>query len=223
MIKVHHLNSSRSQRILWLLEELGLEYEIEKYQRNSQTLLAPEALRKIHPLGKAPVIEDDGIIIAESGAIIEYLVSTYGAGKLIPEAGTPAYRQYSYCLHYAEGSLMPPLFLKLIFSRIPASPMPFFIRPIAKLFSKKVSKGFVEPQIKRHLDFLEQSLQTQNWFAGEQFTAADIQLSFPIEAASARGSLDENHPKLKLFIDRIHNRSAYQRAVERGGVFTLLS
>ncbi len=223
MITVHHLNSSRSQRILWLLEELGLEYRVEKYQRNPETLLAPEALRKVHPLGKSPVIEDGKFIIAESGAIIEYLVSSYDTGKLIPEAGSPAHRQYNYWLHYAEGSLMPPLLLKLIFSRIPESPMPFFIRPIAKLISEKVKRRFVEPQIKRHLDFLEQTLQQQAWFAGEQFTAADIQLSFPIEAAHARGSLDDNYPKLKSFIDRIHQRPAYQRAVEKGGAFTLLS
>lgn len=223
MIVVHHLNNSRSQRILWLLEELGLPYEIKKYQRDAKTMLAPPELRAIHPLGKSPVITDGDVTVAESGAIIEYLLETYGAGsgtsKLIPAPGTPDKRRYTYMLHFAEGSAMSPLLMKLVFDRIETSPMPFFAKPIAKGIAKKVKSSFVIPNLKAHLDFLEAELRKSTWFAGESFTAADIQISFVLEASASRGGLDASYPKLTEFLQRIHARPAYQRALERGGEY----
>jgi glutathione S-transferase len=219
MIIVHHLNNSRSQRILWLLEELGLAYEIKKYQRDPKTMLAPPELRAVHPLGKSPVIQDGDTIVAESGAIIEYLTGRYGDGRLAPAPGTPERMRYTYFLHYAEGSAMPPLLLKLVFDRVENSPAPFFVRPIARAIANKVKDGFVLPQIRQHLAFLEGELAERAWFAGDAFSAADIQMSFPLEAAAARGGLDGKYPKLSAFLERIHARPAYQRALERGGKY----
>ncbi|CAH0236381.1 Glutathione S-transferase GstB [Massilia sp. Bi118] len=219
MIIVHHLNNSRSQRILWLLEELGLAYEIKKYQRDPKTMLAPPELRAVHPLGKSPVIQDGDTIVAESGAIIEYLVGRYGEGRLAPAAGTPERLRYTYFLHYAEGSAMPPLLLKLVFDRVESTPAPFFVRPIARAIARKVKDSFVLPQIRQHLAFLEGELAQRAWFAGDAFSAADIQLSFPLEAAAARGGLDAQYPKLSAFLERIHARPAYQRALDRGGKY----
>ncbi len=221
MIVVHHLNNSRSQRVIWLLEELGLEYEIKRYERDPETMLAPASLRKVHPLGKSPVITDDGLTIAESGAIIEYLVGRYGNGRFIPAVDTPERLRYTYWLHYAEGSLMPPLLLKLIFDQIEKQPMLFFIRPIAKAISSNVKSSFIAPQIKLHLDYLEAELGKSQWFAGQEFTAADIQISFPLEAATARAGLNASRPKLMDFLNRIHQRPAYQRALDRGGKYDL--
>ena len=223
MITVHHLNNSRSQRILWLLEELGLPYEIRKYERDAVTMLAPAALREVHPLGKSPVITDGGETLAESGAIIEYLVDRYGAGRLAPAAGTPARLRYGYWLHYAEGSAMPPLLLKLVFDRIESGPMPFFARPVARSIARRVKSTFVEPQIKRHLDFLEAELGKFRWFAGDEFSAADIQMSFPLEVAVRRAGLDMSRPRLMDFLARIHARPACQRALERGGRYELIA
>lgn len=222
MITVHHLNNSRSQRILWLLEELELEYEIQHYERDPVSMLAPDALRKIHPLGKSPVISDGELVIAESGAIIDYLSSKYGAGRLIPEAGSPERIRYTYWLHYAEGSAMPPLLLKLIFDRLSQPPMPLIMRPAAALIAAGIKAKFVEPQIHRHLEFQEQELSHTEWFAGDQFSAADIQMSFPLEAARSRGLLDEQHPNLQRFLEKIHDRPAYQAALEKGGPYALL-
>ena len=222
MIIVHHLNNSRSQRILWLLEELGLEYEIKKYQRDAKTMLAPPELRAIHPLGKSPVLTDGDTMVAESGAIIEYLVEQYGGGKLIPAAGTPEKRQYTYFMHYAEGSAMTPLLMKLVFDKVATSPMPFFAKPIAKGIAQKVKSSYINPQIVSHLQFMEGELAKRTWFAGEEFTAADIQVSFVLEAASARGGLDEKYPKLANFLKKIHARPAYQRGLERGGKYELI-
>jgi glutathione S-transferase len=219
MIIVHHLNNSRSQRILWLLEELGLDYEIKKYQRDAKTMLAPPELRAVHPLGKSPVIQDGDTIVAESGAIIEYLVERYGNGRLQPAPGTPERLRYTYFLHYAEGSAMPPLLLKLVFDRVANAPAPFFVRPIARAIASKVKDGFVLPQLRQHLAFLEGELEYRDWFAGDAFSAADIQLSFPLEAAAARAGLDAKYPKLNAFLQRIHARPAYQRALERGGKY----
>ena len=221
MIVVHHLDNSRSQRVLWLLEELGVPYEIKHYRRDPKTLLAPPALRAIHPLGKAPVVTDGELVLAESGAIIEYLIERYGSGRLIPEAGTPERLRYTYWLHYAEGSAMPPLLLKLIFDRIETSPAPFFVRPILRSIAAKVKQLFVLPQLKLHLDYLEHELGTAAWFAGTELTGADIQLSFPIEAAAARAGLDETRPRLHGFLERIHARPAYQRALAAGGAYSL--
>jgi glutathione S-transferase len=222
MIIVHHLNNSRSQRVLWLLEELGLEYEIKRYQRDPKTMLAPASLREVHPLGKSPVITDGGLTLAESGAIIEYLVDQRGGGRLAPSPGTPERLRYTYWLHYAEGSAMPPLLLKLVFDRIDKGPMPFFMRPIVRSIAERAKSTFIEPQIARHLDYLEAEIGKSTWFAGNEFTAADIQMSFPLEAAAARAGLDARRPKLMAFLERIHARPAYQRALQRGGNYELL-
>ncbi|MDZ7963290.1 MAG: glutathione S-transferase [Aulosira sp. DedQUE10] len=223
MITVHHLNNSRSQRILWLLEELGLEYEIKRYERDSETMLAPASLRKVHPLGKSPVITDGALTLAESGAIIEYLVERYGNGRLIPALDTPERLRYTYWLHYAEGSAMPLLVFKLIFDRIENGPMPFFIRPIARAIAGRVKSSFIGPQIAQHLDYLEAELKKSTWFAGNEFTAADIQMSFPLEAATARAGLNASRPQLMAFLKRIHTLPAYQRALQRGGTYELAS
>ena len=226
MIVVHHLNNSRSQRVLWLLEELGVPYEIKRYQRDAKTMLAPPELRAIHPLGKSPVLTDGSLTLAESGAIVEYLVEMYGnadsCATLSPEHGTPEYLRYRYWLHYAEGSMMPPLLLKLVFDKIEKSPMPFFVKPIAKAISGKAKSSFIMPRINMHLDYLEDELSKSAWFVGDEFTAADVQLSFPIEASAARGGLDSSRPRLMDYLQRIHARPAYQRAVERGGAYRLM-
>ena len=220
MITVHHLNNSRSQRVLWLLEELGLPYEIEKYERNTQTMLAPPELLKVHPLGKSPVITDDGQTVAETGAIVEYLIERYGNGRLEPAAGSPERLRWRYWLHFAEGSAMPPLLLKLIFERIKVTPMPFFAKPIARGISNKVLAAMVEPNLKRQLDFMEAELGQSEWFAGDEFSAADIQMSFPVEAAAQRAGLDASRPKLMAYPKRIHVRPAYKKALERGGPYS---
>ena len=221
MIVVHHLNNSRSQRVLWLLEELGLEYDIKRYERDKKTMLAPPELRKIHPLGKSPVVTDDDLTLAESGAIVEYLVERYGDGCLTPARELPAYLRYRYWLHYAEGSAMSPLLLKLVFDKIETSPMPFFIKPVAKIISGKAKSGFITPQINIHLDYLEGELGKSSWFAGDEFSGADVQMSFPLEAAAARGGLDASRPKLMSFLKRIHARPAYKKALERGGEYSM--
>jgi glutathione S-transferase len=224
LIVLHHLNQSRSQRVLWLLEELGLPYEIRFYERNPSTLLAPPELKQVHPLGKSPVITDAdaGLTLAESGAILEYLVQRYGEGRFRPVPGSPDAVRYLYFMHYAEGSVMPPLLMKLIFDRIRKAKMPFFAKPIARGIAQRALDGFVLPQIKTHLDYLESELSARPWFTGEEFTVADVQLSFPIEAARARGGLNEGRPRLMDFLKRIHERPAYQRALERGGKFSIL-
>jgi glutathione S-transferase len=223
MITVHHLNNSRSQRVLWMLEELGLPYDIKFYQRDKETMLAPPELRKVHPLGKSPVITDGDLTLAESGAIIEYLVERHGKGRFIPPAGSAEKLRYTYWMHYAEGSAMPPLLMKLIFDRIEKAKMPFFAKPIAKAISGKAKGGFILPQIQTHLNYMESELAKSEWFTGKEFTAADIQMSFPLEAAAARGGLDASRPHLAAFIKRIQARPAYQKALERGGPFQLLS
>ncbi len=222
MITVHHLNNSRSQRVLWLLEELGLEYDIKRYQRDPKSMLAPPALIEVHPLGKSPVITDGDLTLAESGAIIEYLVGHYGNGRLVPAAGTREKQRYTYWLHYAEGSMQPMLLLKLIFDRIEKAPMLFFVRPVARAIAQKAKTSFVEPNIKRNLDYMDAELGKTSWFAGKDFTAADVQMSFPLEAAVVRGGLDMRWPRLMGFLKRIHERPAYKRAIERGGEYQLL-
>ncbi|RYZ12636.1 MAG: glutathione S-transferase [Comamonadaceae bacterium] len=222
MITVHHLNNSRSQRVLWLLEELDLPYEIVRYQRDAKTMLAPPELRRVHPLGKSPVVTtDDGLTLAESGAIVETLIERHGHGRLAPAPGTAEALRYRYWLHYAEGSAMPPLLLKLVFDKIESSKMPFFVKPIARAISNKAKSGFITPNITSHLDFMEGELGRNEWFVGDEFTGADIQMSFPLEAAAARAGLDASRPRLTDFLRRIHARPAYQRALERGGPFAL--
>lgn len=215
MITVHHLNNSRSQRILWLLEELGLEYDIKYYQRDPETMLAPASLREVHPLGKSPVITDGTLTLAESGAIVEYLVERYGEGRLAPPLDVPERLQYRYWLHYAEGSAMPPLLLKLIFDEIENRAMVLF-RPIVRAILQPVSSSFIEPQIATHLNYLESELEHRPWFVGNEFTAADIQMSFPLETAVERAGLNASRPKLMDFLDRIHARPAYQWALKQG-------
>jgi glutathione S-transferase len=204
MIRVHHLNNSRSQRVLWLLEEMGTPYEVVGYERNKATMLAPKELRRVHPLGKSPVIDDDGRILAETGLIVEYLVDRYGP-ELAPPLYSDLYWRYRYWLHYAEGSAMPPLLLKLIIDRLGILAYP--------------ARGFVASQLKLHLDFLEGELAASPWFVGESFSAADIMLSFPLEAATDRAGLNESRPKLMDFLRRIHARPAYRRALEKGGAY----
>ena len=222
-ITVHHLHNSRAQRILWLLEELGQPYDVVHYQRDPQTLLAPPALKAVHPLGKSPVVQVDGEVLAESGAIIETLAERLGNGRLLPAPGTPAATRCRYWLHYAEGSAMPPLLLKLVFDRIKKAEMPFFAKPIADGIADKATASFIQPQIDQHLAFMEAELQGRDWFAGPEFTAADVQMSFPLEAAKARAGLTpQTHPRLADWLARIHARPAYQRAIERGGEYALL-
>ena len=222
MLTVHHLNNSRSQRVLWLLEELGVPYEIKRYERDPNTMLAPPELRAVHPLGKSPVITDDGQTLAESGAIIEYLVDKYGQGRFAPAAGTPERLRYTYWMHYAEGSAMPPLLLKLIALRIASAPMPFFAKPIARKIAWTLQSSFIDPQLKLHLGFINKELSETGWFVGNDFTAADVQMSFPLEAATARGGMEGQIPAVVDFLKRIHARPAYQRALERGGKYELL-
>jgi glutathione S-transferase len=222
MLIVHHLNNSRSQRVLWLLEELGVPYEIKRYERDPKTMLAPPELRAIHPLGKSPVIVDDGQTIAESGAIIEYLVDKYGQGRFAPAAGTPERLRYTYWMHYAEGSAMPPLLLKLVALRIAGAPMPFFAKPIARKIATTLQSNFIDPQLKLHLGYINKELGATGWFVGTDFTAADVQMSFPLEAATARGGMEGQIPAVVDFLKRIHARPAYQRALEHGGKYELL-
>jgi glutathione S-transferase len=219
MVVVHHLNNSRSQRVLWLLEELGVAYEVQRYERDAKTMLAPPALLAVHPLGKSPVIVDGGVTVAESGAIIEYLVSKYGDGRLIPPAGTEQRLRYTYWLHYAEGSAMTPLLLKLVFDRISTNPAPWPVSAIARRIGATVTNTFIAPNLQRHFDFIESELNAHTWFAGEQFTAADVQMSFPLEIAVPRAGLNANRPKSIAFLERIHARDAYKRALERGGKY----
>ncbi|MDF5729927.1 MAG: glutathione S-transferase [Rhizonema sp. PD38] len=210
MLVVHHLNNSRSQRVLWLLEELGIEYDIKYYERDEKTMLAPESLRQIHPLGKSPVVTDGDLTIAESGAIVEYIVERYGKGKLVPASGTPEHLRYTYWLHYAEGSAMPPLVMKVILEH----------------YGSKDSNAydkFVAPQIKLHFDYIEGELRKSTWFVGEEFTAADIQMSFPLELLATHPEEVESRPKTEEFLKRIHARPAYKRGLERGGEYDFAS
>lgn len=218
MIIVHHLNNSRSQRVLWLLEEMGLDYEVKRYERNADTMLAPPELKAIHPLGKSPVIQDGDIIVAETGAIVEYLLGAYSDKGLKPTAGTEAGRRYTYWLHYAEGSAMTPLLLKLVFSALPAR-SPGLVRPLVKAIAGKAQSSFIDPQIAAHTAYWQDELSKSEWFAGDAFSAADIMMSFPLEAGASRAPYGPDKPKLKAFLKAIHARPAYQRALERGGPY----
>ena len=204
MIRVHHLNNSRSQRVLWLLEELALPYEVVRYQRDARTMLAPDSLKRIHPLGKSPVVEDGDLKLAETGLIVDYLISKYGP-QLAPEISSGLHWRYMYWLHYAEGSLMPPLLLKLVLTKLGPLGWP--------------ARGFVDGQLTLHLNYLEAELATQPWFVGEQFTGADIMMSFPLEASVQRGGLNASRPRLMDWLQRVHARPAYARALERGGPY----
>ena len=223
MLTVHHLNNSRSQRVLWLLEELGVEYEIKRYERDPKTMLAPASLRAVHPLGRSPVITESGLTIAESGAIIEYLVEKYGhlgAGELAhlePTRGTPEHRRCRYWMHYAEGSLMNWLVMKLVFVTIPNRPMPFFAKPVARAICGKVQEQLVDPNLQAATRFLDDHLARNRWFAGDEITMADFQMSFAVEALLSRATGTADHPHLSAYRDRIRARPAYQRAEAKGG------
>ncbi|MBB3142078.1 glutathione S-transferase family protein [Halomonas organivorans] len=224
MIRVHHLEHSRSQRVLWLLEELEVDYEVVVYRRDPETWLAPASLKAVHPLGKSPVITDEargGRAIAESGAIIEYLLEHHDLdGRLAPPAGSDARERYRFWLHHAEGSAMPPLVMRLVFSRLGKPPVPALVRPLGRQFAQGVEKNFLGPRITELRDFWEAELDGAAWFAGEAFSAADIQMSFPLLALESRGGLEAT-PRLRDFLARCRERPAYQRAIERGGEFSL--
>lgn len=215
MIIVHYLEKSRAHRVLWLLEELGVDYDVKTYRRTRE-FRAPESLKAVHPLGKSPVVEDDGRVIAESGAIMEYLVDRYGGETLRPPAGTDERLRYNYWMHYAEGSAMPLLVMKLIFSSLP-SRMPFFLRPMARTISKAVSERLIDPQIADHVALWKAELAHGGWFAGDAFSAADIIMSYPVEAGVTRIAQGQDIDVIRTWMDRIRARPAYQRAVERGG------
>ena len=223
MLTVHHLETSRSHRILWLLEELGVPYKLKVYKRDPKTRLAPPALKKVHPLGKSPVITDEGETIAESGAIIEYLVERHGSeavgelAHLAPRAGTAEQRQCRFWMHYAEGSLMNWMVMKLVFVSIPTQPMPFFVRPIARAICSGVQDKLINPNLDTALAFIEQHLSQHTWFAGDHLTMADFQMSFPVEAALSRSKDAAAYPHLNAYCERMKARPAYQRAVQKGG------
>ena len=223
MLTLHHLETSRSHRILWLLQELGVPYELRRYQRDPLTRLAPPELKHIHPLGKSPVITDGELVVAESGAILEYLAECYGAqapaelAHLEPARGTPAHRQCRFWMHYAEGSLMNWLVMKLVFTNIPRQPMPFFAKPIARALCAKVQQQLIDPNVDTALAFMEEHLGRHTWFAGEHLSMADFQMSFAVEAALSRSAKAEDCPHLQAYAARMRARPAYQRAVEKGG------
>jgi glutathione S-transferase len=204
MIIVHHLENSRSQRVLWMLEETGLSYEVRRYERDKKSMLAPPELRAVHPLGRSPVIESDGRIVAETGAIIDYLVERAG-GHLGPPPDRDGALRYRFFLHYAEGSLMPPLLVKLVLGRVP-------------LLGRLAQKRF-QPMIDLHLDYVEAEIAQRPWFAGDRLTAADVMMSFPLEAARSRAGLDGSRPHTVAWLDKVHARAAYRRALEMGGAY----
>jgi glutathione S-transferase len=217
VITIHHLENSRSQRVLWLLEELGVPYAIKIYKRDSKTSLAPASLKAIHPLGKSPVITDGDLTLAESGAIIEYLIHTYGEGRFKPEWDTPEHLNYRYWMHYAEGTLMPLMVMSMIFNRVEQAPL--LIRPIAKAISGQVKKAYLGPNLKTNLDYIESELSKSTWFTGEELTGADFQMSFPLEAAIMRLGNDKKRPAISAFVARVKSRDAYKRALEKGGPY----
>lgn len=219
MLTVHHLNNSRSQRILCALEELNLPYQIARYQRQP-TMLAPPELKKIHPLGKSPVLEDNGLVLAESGAILEYLQETYDTAGQLKPADPQGKIDYRFWLHYAEGSLMPLLMMKLVFGSLGKPPVPFGFRTVGKLLVQGVQKSYLNKQIATHAQFIEQSLNGREWFAGDRFSMADIQMIFPVIALLARGGID-NLPNLARWKQRVEQRPSWQRAMTKGGPFSL--
>ena len=201
-----------------MLEELGLAYQIRRYQRDPNTLLAPDRLKQVHPLGKSPLLEKEGVVLAESGAIIQYLCENHGP-EWIPPVGSRAYQDYQYWLHFAEGSLMPPMLLKLVMDKVRTSPMPFFVKPVARRIADKAMKSFIAVNIRNNLDFIEQSLEGRQWLTGDTPTGADVQMSFPLEAAVARGLVSEEQANIRAYVHRIHARAAYQRALQAGGEY----
>ncbi len=212
MITLHHLEESRSTRTLWLLEELGVKYEIKHYKR-TKVGLAPPELKAVHPLGKSPVITDGDLTIAESGAITEYLIDTYGKGLFKPLPGSPEAMCNTYWMHYAEGSLMPFMLLTIIFNRVEQAP--WLVRPITKGISGQVKKAFINPNIKTHLGFVESELADREWFCGDTLTGADFQMVIPLNAARTNG-FTRAHPNIEAYLARVHARPAYKAALQRG-------
>ncbi|WMC10816.1 glutathione S-transferase [Oceanimonas pelagia] len=217
MITLHYLEHSRAQRVLWLLEELELDYQLVRYRRDADTGLAPGSLKTIHGLGKSPVLTDGELTLAESGAIVDYLAQRYGAATLLPERETAEWWQYVYWLHYAEGSLMPPLLMRFVFERVRQAPMPFFVRPLVGKIVAGVNKAFLDGQIHTHLNFVADHLSCHEWFGGTRFGAADIQMSFPLEAAMHSPALADRFPRLRAYVNAIQARPAYRRALKAGG------
>ncbi len=216
MITVHHLQQSRSIRILWLLEELGLPYEVQIYQRNPATNLAPDAYRRLHPTGKSPIVTDGDKVLAETGAIVEYFLDAYDDKGLRPAPGTPEKLAYTYWMHAAEGSLMPFLVMHLILTNMETRP-PFPIRPIVKAVTGQVRKIYQRPSLKALLDYTETELGRSEWLAGDRLTGADIMMSYPLEAAATRAGLDGTYPNIKAYLAKVRARPAYQTAFEKSG------
>jgi glutathione S-transferase len=223
MIVLHHLERSRSHRVAWMLEELGLDYELQAYARDPKTLLAPDSLRQVHPMGKSPVLTDGGLVLAESGAILQYLVDRHGGGRFAPPPGSPELVRYHYWMHFAEGTAMPYLVMALVFSRIESAPMPFFARPIARAIAGKVRAGFVAPNVERMLDHVEAELAARTHLCGEEFSAADVQMCFPLEAAQARWRGAAGRSRTAAYLESLRQRPAYRRAAERAGGFEPLA
>ena len=219
MITVHHLNNSRSQRVLWLLEELALPYQIKRYERDKETNLAPRALMDVHPLGKSPVIDDNGDVFAETGAIVEHIIDAHGGGRLKPDPDTDDFRRYKYWLHAAEGSYMPPLVLALMLGRMETARMPFFAKPVARRLAQGIRDAYLDHTTKALFDFVDAELRARPWLAGENFSAADIIMSFPLEAAVTRIEAAKSSRAIGDFLKRIHDRPAYARALEKGGPY----
>ena len=223
MLTLHHLELSRSQRVLWLLEEMALPYKIVVYKRDKKTRLAPAELKAIHPLGKSPVVTDGKITVAESGAILEYLAEKYGANltgelsELEPVRGTKEHRENRFWMHYAEGSLMNWLVMKLVFVTIPTQPMPFFVKPVARQLCKQVLAKLIDPNVNVAMEFMEAHLAKHKWFSGDNITLADFQMSFAIEAVLSRGQDPDKYPHLLAYKKRLNERPAYQRAIAKGG------
>ena len=223
MIIVHHLENSRSQRVLWLLEELAVPYEIKNYQRDKKTMLAPASLKAVHPLGKSPVITDAGKTIAESGAITEYLIHHYGPDSMKFDVGSEAWLQGTYWSHFAEGTAMPFPVMKLVFSQIKRAPMPFFVKPVAGQIVNKVMSSFLQPNIDNTLAYINDHLQGKTWFVDETLSAADFQMSFPLLAAATREDIPAQYPNIQRYLERMQQRPAFQKAIEKGGPLQVMS
>ena len=223
MLTVHHLENSRSQRVLWLLEEIGVDYAIERYERDVKTSLAPPALKKVHPLGKSPVLDDDGLVVAETGVIVEYLIDKYGGGRFRPQNDPRARLDYVYWLHFAEATMMPQMLLHLFFNRIKSAPMPFFVKPIARRIGDEVLKAYVAPNLADQFAFIERHLGERDWFAGDELSGADVMMSFPLEGARANGALPAGCERIAAFVERVQARPAYRRALEKGGPYAYAS
>lgn len=220
---VHHLEMSRSHRVLWLLEELGVDYTLKTYTRDPKSRLAPPELKAVHPLGKSPVITHGDVVVAESGAILEYLAEAFAdraqgeLAQLVPAAGSPEHRRCRFWMHYAEGSLMNWLLMKLVFMSIPRQPMPFFVRPVARAICQQVQARLIDPNLATALPYMDSELAQRPWFSGDHLSLADFQMSFAVEAALSRSSPGAACPHLQAWLGRVHDRPAYQRALAKGG------